>query len=157
NADFIRKHALDEPSAFEGRSLDFIEYRRCRDALAAIASSPEFIAIRPVLLEAQQEIEAAGERPIIEVVASKPTNPFEDAAFDPDTVGFASSDIEDGGAATYSVFLPYEASKGGQHVRLELTGVDPDVRVIANGEDIPVANGAFTLTVPQGRRQTSFA
>src|SRR5262249_47913481 len=63
-----------------------------------------------------------------------------------------------GAAGTFSIFLPYDAGEGGQRIRLQLTGAGADTfSVVANGEDTPVANGAFTLTVPEGRRQTSFA
>jgi Ca2+-binding RTX toxin-like protein len=118
------------------------------------ASAPELDA---TLKEARASLVSAAQTPVIARFAAKPANPFDDASFDPDSVPAATGELEDGGAGTYVVFLPYEANQGGQQVRLELPGVPSDkVTVLSEGAPVPLVEGAFVLTIAEGRRQAAF-
>lgn len=109
------------------------------------------------LKEARASLVAAAQTPVIVRFAAKPANPFDHANFDPDSVPAVTGELEDGGAGTYVVFLPYEANQGGQKVRLELPGVPSDkVTVLSEGAGVPVVDGAFVLTIAEGRRQGAF-
>jgi Ca2+-binding RTX toxin-like protein len=158
NSDFIAEGSLGVLNAFEGRSFDFTEYEHYRRALADVMDDTDVVSARPYLEAALREIDLAGERPVLDVFASKPTNPFNDASFDPDTASPAPGEIADGGAGTYVVFLPYEAGQGGQKVRLDLSGTGADrLTVLSDGVVVPVTDGAFTLAIAEGRKQVAFA
>jgi len=158
NGDFVAARSLDLMNAFEGRSFDFNEYDRYRDALAHAMEESEVASARPYLQAALREIDLAGERPLLQVFASKPSNPFDDASFNPDTALPASGGFSEGSAGTYVVFLPYEAGEGGRKVKLELQGSGADkLTVLSDGVVVPVTNGVFTLTIAEGRKQVAFA
>jgi Ca2+-binding RTX toxin-like protein len=107
--------------------------------------------------QARASLISAGQAPEIRVFAAKPTNPFDDAAFEPGSALQAAGEIADGSAGTYVLFLAYEAAEGGQKVRLDLGGVATDqLTVWSEGAVVPVADGAFILTVAEGRRQVAF-
>ena len=118
------------------------------------ASAPEVDA---AIKAARASLIAASETPAIVQFAAKPVNPFEDADFDSDSAPPISGELEEGAAGTYVVFLPYEANHGGQKVRLELSGVSTDkLRVLSDGAVVSATNGAFVLTVAEGRKQVAF-
>ncbi len=115
-------------------------------------------ALHGKLVEARASLTAAGQAAEIRVFAAKPTNLFDDATFEAGSAPQATGEIADGSAGTYVLFLAYEAAEGGQKVRLDLSGVATDrLTVWSEGAEVPVADGAFTLTVAEGRRQVVFA
>jgi hypothetical protein len=110
--------------------------------------------VRSALNEAKDIVESAGET--VQIVQGHAKNPFDTPAYDPDAAAIPSSTIEEGHGRTFTVFLPYEAGEGGQHVKVKLDGANANnFRVIA-GDEIPVVNGEFELDIAEGHREISF-
>ncbi len=158
NSDATVQAGIGVANAFEGSTLSFDQYRDYRTALAGLLDDEAFGTVRSYLETALAEIDRGGERPIIEVFAAKPTNPFNDPSFDPEAATPVSAEIKEGNAGTYVLFLPYAAAPEGQRVRVDLVGTSGgEVSVFSNGTSIPVTDGAFYVTVPEGRKEVSFA
>jgi VCBS repeat-containing protein len=103
-------------------------------------------------------IRLGAEEIAMEAFDSKPSNPFDSPSFDPDTTALVSAEIKDGQTGTYTLFLPYGASQGGQQIELKLSGANVDqIAVIFDGASVTDSNGEFRLTVPAGHAEVSFA
>jgi hypothetical protein len=158
NVDYLEQAGVAPANAFEGRALDFAQYAGFRNALADLVGDQRYAAVRSYLELAAAEIDRGGQWPVIRTFAAKPTNPFDDASFDPEAANPLAGGIAENGAGTFVLFLPYMAAPGGQRVRVDLGGVAGEAaNVMSNGNSIPVTGGAFYLTVPEGRKDVSFA
>jgi Ca2+-binding RTX toxin-like protein len=156
NADLFRK--FSDPLSLDVTTSN-TDYRKIVVATNELLRDQTLDAsLRLDVKNAVELIKGAGQRPVVESFAAKPTNPFNDPTFDPDTAAPAADEIADGAAGTYTIFLPYEAGEGGQRVRLTLEGVDIDkLTVLSGGKSVPISGSSFDLTVAQGRKEVSFA
>ncbi|MGH8745055.1 MAG: calcium-binding protein, partial [Burkholderiales bacterium] len=87
----------------------------------------------------------------------RPANPFASLDFDPDA-SISLGALAAGSARTFTLYLPYDAGSGGQRVNLTLAGGAADMLALLDhaGEVALGPDGAFTLLVPEGRRELSF-
>ncbi len=96
------------------------------------------------------------QRPIIH--AGRSPNPFDSPSFDPDASPVSVGSLAEGSVRTFTLYLPYEAATDGQRVKLTLAGGAADKLALLDRSDEAElgADGAFTLVVPEGRRELSF-
>ena len=155
NIDFTNKYA-QAGMLFQGSTLDFVDYAPYERALAAAVSDPAFSNVRDLLEEALATVSGAGQTVVIR--SGGGTNPFDDPTFDPNASPASTGALDEGSVSVFTVFLPYEASEGGQRIKLNLEGAAADkLKVYAGEEEVELqADGVFTLTVAEGQREVSF-
>ncbi len=84
-------------------------------------------------------------------------NPFDAQGFDPEANPVAASNLKEGGAQSFTVYLPYEAGEAGQKVKLSLGGPAAGAfEVYADGQRLASGATGFELTVAAGERQATF-
>jgi Ca2+-binding RTX toxin-like protein len=142
---------------FLNASLTHAEYRQQHDILVQARNDPQNAGIRTILSDAIELVNRAGGA--IEIKPGASSNPFNDPDFDPDADPNPSSTIVESAARSYTVFLPYVAGEGGQHIRMKLEGSDDvdDLKVIAGGVTLTVDGGEFELIIDEGQRALTFA
>ncbi len=157
NTEWLDKYS-DTPFSLD-RTVSFADYNSIVEALAELSKDTALdSSLRRDIVAVNDIIKLAGERPVIETFAAKPTNPFNDPTFDPDVAPHESAEIRDGNSGTYVLFLPYETGPDGQKVNVQVAGSDLDrLSVLSNGVLVPITDGAFTLTIAEGRKQVAFA
>ncbi len=86
------------------------------------------------------------------------SNPFPSPDFDPDSSASLGA-LSEGSARIFTLYLPYDAGAGGQRVKLTLAGDAADkLAVLDHADEVALgADGAFTLVVPEGRKELSFS
>ncbi|MGH8739118.1 MAG: hypothetical protein ACREVC_17330, partial [Burkholderiales bacterium] len=87
----------------------------------------------------------------------RPANPFASPDFHPDA-SISLGALAAGSVRTFTLYLPYDAGSGGQRVELALAGGAANLLALLDhaGEVALGPDGAFTLVVPEGRRELSF-
>lgn len=156
-SDFSNKYVLADASAFGATQFDFVAYDQYHDALEQAALDPEFSEIEPLLEDALEIVEIAGQTVVLNV--ERPSvNPFDFSGFDPDTVALPSAEVREGGITRFTLSLPYSAGEGGQRVAITLDDrAAPNVRLLAGGEEVLTQGGAYIVTVPHGDRELELA
>lgn len=152
--DFSNKYVLAGVSVFGATQFDFVPYDAYHDALKQAATNPEFLGVRPLLTEALDIVESAGQT--IQITPGHPQNPFNADGYDPDTAPVPSSEMEEGGGRFFTVFLAYDAPEGGQVIKIKLEGDNVDKFRVLAGEELPVVNGEFTVTIQENTREATF-
>jgi RTX calcium-binding nonapeptide repeat (4 copies) len=100
---------------------------------------------------------AARDKLALRNIAAMPSNPFDDPSFDPDSAPSPSNEIDEGGTASYALYLPYSAGEGGQKVRIQLAGDSANsLRVQVGNQIIAPIGEAFEVTVQEGSDQVTF-
>lgn len=136
-----------------GRTLGFGEYQSYEQAYGqALQDRAIDSDLRSALKEAQDIVQRAGQT----VVISKGmgVNPFSGQGFDPNAVPPATVSVNEGQWQTVSLYLPFEAGTGGQHVTLSLSGPHASAFVLRTTEgEVTQQNGGFAVVVPEGARQ----
>jgi Ca2+-binding RTX toxin-like protein len=149
------------------KTTDELTYRGLRDVFVAdledIRTSVVEVAdknLNAALIEEITDAEVlateAAQRPVLAGFATL-TNPYANASFDPDAAAVQTSEIKDGGAASYAVYLPYVAGEGGERIRFQLSGDDANsLRVRFGDQTLTPTNGAFEVDVAQGFQKATF-
>ncbi|HXF65557.1 MAG TPA: putative Ig domain-containing protein, partial [Burkholderiales bacterium] len=152
-ADFTKPFQLAHASVFGTTRFDFVAYDRIHDALVAASNDPRFDPIRSIIEEALQPIELAGQTAVVS--AERPTaNPFDAPGFDPEAAPLPAEQVREGSIKRFTLSLPYGAGEGGQKVALTLDGpAAPQVKLLANGEEVVPQGSIYTVTVPAGERE----
>src|SRR5512135_1692705 len=149
-------------NAYDGLTLKFTDAFEwgsslSRFALASVARGLEAEAgAAPEFELALGALEFALQSAVIR--PGRSANPFDSASFGPDASPVSVGSLAEGSVRTFTLYLPYEAGTGGQRVQLALAGGAADRLALLDdaGETALGADGAFTLVVPEGRRELSF-
>src|SRR5262249_34128489 len=64
--------------------------------------------------------------------------------------------IDESGAIPFTAFIQAPAGASGVRVRFAFANADSVVFRVIAGDEIPVVNGEFELTIPEGQRQIAF-
>ncbi|MDH5739103.1 MAG: prolyl oligopeptidase family serine peptidase, partial [Nitrospira sp.] len=133
-----------------GQTLDFADLNPFTTAYSyALRDATLSAELRTAVEEAQQIVEHAGQT--VAIRKGIGFNPFDTSSFDPSTAPPATVTLKEGQGQTLSIYLPFDAGTGGQHLRLSLNGPNASTFVLrtTNGE-VPQQNGGFSLIVPEG-------
>lgn len=152
--DFTAKFA-DAGNAFGTSTVDFVDYQPIHDALVAAMADPRYEAIREDIARALGIADHAAQKVALQQGLGR--DPFLDRAFQPDAAPTQAQGLTEGMGKIFTLYLAYAAGSAGQHVALQLTGIDPrKVSITSLGEVVPVSDtGEFALQVAEGRRETT--
>jgi Ca2+-binding RTX toxin-like protein len=94
----------------------------------------------------------------IALISGTRPNPFDDAAFDPDSALVPTSELREERAIGYTVYLPYTVGRESQEVKLTFDGDEANLVRVVVGDDLLIPeNGEIALTLGAGEREKSFA
>jgi Ca2+-binding RTX toxin-like protein len=153
--DFTAKYA-DAATVFGTSVLDFQNYQPIHDALESAMADPRYAAIREDIARALGIADHAAQKVALQQGLGR--DPFLDRAFQPDAAPTQAQGLTEGMGKIFTLYLAYAAGSAGQHVALQLTGIDPrKVSITSLGEVVPVSDtGEFALQVAEGQRETTF-
>ena len=122
------------------------------DIFVGTAHAEEFHAAAAQTLD---EARAAAQSVLIR--QGRSLNAYPSTDFDPDAPASLAT-LSEGSVRTFTLYLPYDAGSGGQHVRLTLGGGAADsLALLDQADEVALgADGVFTLVVPEGRKELSF-
>jgi trimeric autotransporter adhesin len=152
----VTDYVQDVAGAFDlGRALNFSDIQLIDQAYAAELNDPRLsTSARAAIEEARDIVQRAGQTVVIQ--AGVGSNPFGTPNFNPSAAPPATVTIHEGQWQTISIYLPYEAGTGGQHLRLILDGAHSSSFVLRTDVgELTQANGGFEVVVPEGARQIS--
>jgi hypothetical protein len=119
-SELTAKYASVDPGVF-GTVTDFVAYDHYHSALEQAASNAEFSAIEPLLEEALEIVEDAGQT-VVMSIERPAANPFDTPGFNPDVAQLPQEEVQEGGIKRFTLSLPYGAGEGGQRVAIALDG-----------------------------------
>ena len=153
NGAFTAKYANVDSGVF-GTALDFASYDAIHDALEDVASGTSNQRVKELIEAEIGIVEAAGQ--VVAIRAGHEANPF-DGELEADSE-LPTRQLNEGTLQAFTAYLPYEAGADGQAIRFTLGGEAADKLKVLGGEERDLAaDGTFTLTVPEGQREISFA
>ena len=122
------------------------------DLFVGTAHAEEFHA---AAAQALDEVRAGAQS--IVVRQGRSLNAYPSADFDPDAAASLGT-LSEGSVRTFTLYLPYDAGSGGQRVKLTLAGSAADrLALLEHADEVALgADSAFTLVVPEGRKEFSF-
>ncbi|MGI8895007.1 MAG: calcium-binding protein [Casimicrobiaceae bacterium] len=153
--DLLQPVQLAHANVFGATRVDYASYDRYRDALADAVVDPQFSDIANLLQDTLNRVDTGGNW--VAIRSGRITNPFDEPNFTQEN-DVANAASKEGAVTTFTLYLPYEAGTGGQRVKLTLGGIAADqFEVLRDATPIDIApDGAFTLTLDEGRRQIAF-
>ena len=122
------------------------------DLFVGTAHAEEFHA---TVSQALDEVRASAQSVVIR--QGRSADPFAATEFDPNASASLGA-LSEGSIRTFTLYLPYDAGSGGQRVKLTLAGSAADkLTLLDHADEVALgADGAFTLVVPEGRKELSF-
>ncbi len=136
-----------------GRTLSFADLNPFTSAYAsALDGSGTSSALKAALEEAQSIVQRAGQTVVIKEDVG--LNPFDTPGFNPSTAPPVPITVTEGQSQTLTIYLPFAAHEGGQHLELTLNGPQAQAFVLRTTDgELALENGGFKVVVPEGTRQ----
>ncbi|HSD70455.1 MAG TPA: VCBS domain-containing protein [Woeseiaceae bacterium] len=136
---------------------NILESLRLFEVAAESYLESDDVAEREALLRAKKIVVDANQ--VFEIVEGVSTNPFDNLAFDPNGDPLFSSTTEESEGTTFTAFLAFAATEGGQRLRIKVEGAGTNSFDVINGSDTISLDesGEFTLIVPEGQRAGAFS
>ena len=136
-------------------TLKYEDFRRVVDVVTEAARDSDATTVRELLADTLATLKQAGQSIVIRAGAA--ANAFDAVGIAPDLFPASAAGVAEGHARLFTLYLPYEAGKGGQHVNLQLKGAAaPTFKAILGSQVVDLAGGEFDLLVAEGQRQVSF-
>ncbi|MDH4195630.1 MAG: hypothetical protein OEV70_15960, partial [Nitrospirota bacterium] len=135
------------------RTLNFADLNPFTSAYAsALDGSGTSSALKAALEEAQSIVQQAGQTVVIQEGVGP--NPFDTPGFNPSAAPPTPVTVAEGQSQTLTIYVPFAAQAGGQHLQLTLNGPQVNAFVLRTSDgELDLENGGFLVELPAGMRQ----
>lgn len=137
-----------------GRTIESLaDIQLIDQAYVAELEDPQLSSfVREAAEAAREAIQRAGQTVVIKQDVG--LNPFDAPGFNPSTAPPVPITITEGQSQTLTIYLPFAAQVGGQHLELTLNGPQAQAFVLRTTDgELALENGGFKVVVPEGTRQ----
>ncbi|MBK9308279.1 MAG: DUF2974 domain-containing protein [Nitrospira sp.] len=150
--DFVQK--ISNVAFNLGQAIsDFADMQLIDQAWAAELNDPRLSSsTRTAFEDAREVFQRAGQTVVIQ--EGMGPNPFDTTGFNPSTAPPVPLTMTEGQSQTLTIYLPFAAQTGGQHLELTLNGPEANAFALRTTDgELTLQNGGFVVVVPEGTRQ----